>query len=148
MYWTAAWINMIGIVALAAAGLARAHHGRYEEHRTLMRAGSLLVVFFVASYAAKLYFLGRESLGMWSAHYVLMLRLHELCVATMLAGGITALVQAHRLNLPAGLASASDPARARGLRLHRRAGKLAFGAAICGVATAAYVLYGMYQRLA
>jgi hypothetical protein len=29
-YWTAAWINMVGIVALAAAGLARVHHGRYH----------------------------------------------------------------------------------------------------------------------
>jgi uncharacterized membrane protein YozB (DUF420 family) len=147
-YWTAVWINMVGIVALTALGLARAHHGRFAEHRRWMLAGSWLVVLFLASYAGKLWFLGREALGSWSPQFVWVLRVHELCIAIMLAGGLTSLIQAWRLDLAAVGRGRPDAERLRGIRLHRRAGKLAFGAALCGVATAAYVLYGMYQRLA
>jgi uncharacterized membrane protein YozB (DUF420 family) len=147
-YWTVAWINMGLIVILAGAGLSRAHHHRYAEHRRWMLASAGLVVLFVVSYAAKLWWLGRESLETWSPSYVVVLRIHELCVAAMLAGGGTALVQAHRFGLPDDDAKPEPgPARAHWIQVHRRAGMLAFAAAVCGVATAAYVLYGMYERL-
>ena len=148
-YWTAAWINMLAVAALGAAGLGRARRGRYGEHRRLMRAGVSLVLLFVASYAIKLWMLGRETLESWDPSFVAVLRLHEASIACMLAGGAIALVQAHRLGLPEAVGKVrADPELSRALRLHRRAGALAVAAALFGVASAAYVLYGMYRRLA
>jgi uncharacterized membrane protein YozB (DUF420 family) len=146
-YWTAAWFNMALIVCLAAAGIAQARRGRYAAHERLMWAGAGLVILFVLSYAAKLYLLGREALETWSPEFRTALRVHELCVAVMLIAGVTALAQAQRLDLasPAARAHAAA-ALAAGVRLHRRAGKIALAAGVCGLLTAAYVLYGMYQR--
>ena len=144
-YWAGAWLNMALIVGLAAAGIARARRGRSGAHERLMWAGAALVVLFVLSYAAKLYWLGREALETWSPQLVTGLRVHEACVGVMLIAGVTAIAQAKRLDLGAAAsrtrALASLPA---GVRLHRRAGWVAFAAGLCGLLTAAYVLCGMY----
>jgi hypothetical protein len=146
-YWTAAWVNMALIAGLAGLGIASAHRRAYARHRRLMQACVALVGLFVLSYAGKLLFLGREPLAAWNAHFVIVLRVHEACVAVMVLCGATAIFQAHRLGLDADPpARTADPTRARGVLLHRRAGSLAFAATLAGLATAAYVLYGMYQR--
>jgi uncharacterized membrane protein YozB (DUF420 family) len=153
-YWTAAWINMALIVALGIAGVRQISRGRFETHRRLMLAAAWLVVGFVVSYVVKLAALGRETLETWDSSYVVVLRVHELCVAVLVGAGALALWKALALGLP--IASASrEPARTtvrdpetlfRGVRLHRRAGFLALGSATFGLATAAYVLFGMWTR--
>jgi uncharacterized membrane protein YozB (DUF420 family) len=147
-YWAGAWVNMALIVTLAAAGISQARRGLYTSHERLMWAGAALVVLFVLSYAAKLYWLGREALETWSPQLVTALRVHEACVAVMLAAGVTAIIQAKRLDLASTAArarAASQPAGAAGVRLHRRAGWIAFAGGLCGLLTAAYVLYGMSE---
>jgi uncharacterized membrane protein YozB (DUF420 family) len=151
-YWTAAWLNMALIVALGFAGLRQASRQNYGAHRRLMLSASWLVVGFVASYAVKLFALGREALETWESSYVHVLRVHELCVAILVVGGALALWKALQLGLP--VRSARDEASARtapetlfrGIRLHRRAGFVAIGSASFGLLTAAYVLYGMWTR--
>jgi len=149
---------MVAVLILASAGIRQIPRARYERHKALMLTACGLVVFFVLSYALKLGVLGREALQTWQPRYVYVLRLHEVCVLVMLVGGGVGLWQAHRLGLP--VTSSSDPtsaqalgpgigadALASGLRLHRRAGFVALAGALCGVVTAAYVLFGMYMRL-
>ena len=151
-YWTAAWLNMALVVVLALAGLRQASRKNFETHRRLMLAAAWLIVGFVASYAVKLYALGREALETWDTSYVQVLRVHELCVAILVGAGAVALWKALQLGLPPGGAQGESSARPapetlfRGIQLHRRAGFLAIGSASFGLLTAAYVLYGMWTR--
>jgi uncharacterized membrane protein YozB (DUF420 family) len=144
-YWSTAWLLLLATVAVATAALRSAQRGDTAQHRQRMRAAAALVALFVLSYPIKLLWLGREPLASWEPRFVWVLRAHELCIAFMLLGGVTALVLAHRLRL-AEPQHAGGPATAAGLRLHRRAGWLGFVGALCALATAAYVLYGMFQR--
>jgi len=146
---------MVAILSIAVVGIRQVPRAQYERHRTLMLTACGLVVAFVVSYVAKLAFLGREQLELWEPRYVTVLRIHEFCVLLMLLGGGTAIAQAIRLGLPAGASSAASSnsggeigakALERGVRLHRRAGFLAFISAFAGVVTAAYVLVGMLGR--
>ena len=141
-YWTGAWLNMALMLGLAATGVRAAQQGDGLRHRGWMLAAASLVVLFVGSYAAKLFWLGREQLETWSAHYVVALRVHEACVAVMLAAGLTALVLARRLGLPGPV----PPEKTAQFELHRRAGRIGVRAAALGVVTAGYVLYGMFER--
>lgn len=112
-----------------------------------MLTASGAVVLFLASYACKLVWIGRENLGLWAPSFVWVLRFHELCILSMVVSGSVALILAHR----AGLATApSDPGAVSGLqrRRHRRAGWTAAVSATLGVLSAAYVLFGMAQRWA
>jgi len=143
LYWTAAWINMLIILALGWIGARQAATAHYDRHRALMLAGAGLVVLFVASYGLKLAFLGREVLASWTTVQLWALRIHELCVFVMLVGGGIALRQALSLGLRQGPGRGADPT---GIRLHRRAGFAALAGATAGVLTAAYVLLGMYER--
>ena len=149
LYWTAAWINMIAVVAIAGVAIRQASRGRYALHRSLMLTSAALVGAFVLSYALKLLLLGRETLETWAPRYVNVLRVHEVCILFMLIGGGIAFRQAWRLHLPrsAGSPEVTPDALARGVRLHRRAGFVAVTAAALGVLTAGYVLQGMYARL-
>jgi uncharacterized membrane protein YozB (DUF420 family) len=146
-YWTGAWLNMLLIVGVAGAGILLAHRGQYHRHRQCMLASAALVLLFVLSYGVKLLTLGREALETWSAPFVAVLRLHEACVGFMLLAGTTAMVLAYRAQLESRIARRADADLARKASLHRRSGALAFGAALAGVVTAAYLLYGMYERL-
>ena len=107
-----------------------------------------LVAAFLVSYLLKVALLGREQLDLWEPRYVRVLHVHESFVALMLLGGIAALVQVRRLGLPRGPQSpALEPRRlAGGLRLHRWSGRVAIVSALLGLLTAAYVLWGMYER--
>jgi len=147
-YWSAALINLAAVVTCAVLGVIRARRRDFVAHRRLMLAGGWLVLAFLGSYVLKVVVLGREQLELWARHYVRFLHVHELFVTLMLLCGIAALVQARRLGLPRGPDSPriEAPKLARGVRLHRRFGGAAVLAALAGLGTAAYVLWGMYER--
>jgi uncharacterized membrane protein YozB (DUF420 family) len=135
-FWTGAFANMAAIVVLAGVGVARARRREIPGHRRLMRAAAGLVGLFLVAYVLKVAVLGREALELWAPHYVWALRLHETCVLGMVLGGGRALW----LGEPGGF---REPGRARS---HRRAGRVAAISAVLGLASAAYVLLGMYLR--
>src|SRR5262249_14484601 len=129
-------------------GFLRVKRRDYLGHRRAMLAASWLVVAFLGSYVLKVLLLGHENLAVWDARYLRTLHVHETCVLVMLLCGAGALIHAHRLELPRGAGSAPiAPLKlARGLRLHRILGRIGIGASALGFATAAYVLWGMYER--
>jgi uncharacterized membrane protein YozB (DUF420 family) len=141
-YWTGAWINMLGIVGLTFAGVRHARRADYELHRRRMLQAVGLVILFLVSYPVKLALLGRESLELWHAGYVFVLRFHELCVAAMILGGGYGLAIALRRGMPM-----TTPDHARTHRRHRLAGRSAIVGAVAGVLTAGAVLFGMYARM-
>jgi uncharacterized membrane protein YozB (DUF420 family) len=147
-YWTAALVNLGAVVVCAAVGWRRARRREFAAHRRAMLTAAALVAAFLVSYVVKVMLLGREQLELWEPRYVHTLHVHEIFVALMLLGGGTALVQARRLGLPRGPHSRPLDSRrlARGLRLHRWCGRTALVSAVLGLATAAYVLWGMYER--
>ena len=149
LYWTAAFVNMAGVMAAAATGVRAIRRGNVSLHRRCMLTASALVVGFELSYALKLVVLGREDLLRWSPAAVTVLRVHELCVFTMLVGGALAGARAWRLRRdPVARGEIARGAPAARWRGHRRAGWTAVTAAVLGVITAAIVLAGMYQRVA
>jgi uncharacterized membrane protein YozB (DUF420 family) len=149
-FWTAAFANMVLAASLALRGVALARRGEFVRHARCMRAAAAFVALFLAAYAAKLGILGREAVETWSPGAVTMLRIHELCVLTMLLGGGTALALGRRLGRSALVTrAAADPAAPGATRRrHRLAGRTAVGGALFGAATAALVLGGMYARAA
>ena len=147
-FWTWALANMVVIVALALAGIRARQQGDVPRHRRLMLAAAALIGFFLGAYVLKLVFLGREDMASWSTLHVWVLRVHELCVLTMLLAGGLALRRGSALRTTRNATRdpndpPAEPAQARG---HRGAGKLAVGAAVLGLLTAAVVLAGMYER--
>lgn len=137
VFWTVALANMIAIVGLAVAGVGRARRREIGAHRRRMLAAAALVGVFLVAYFVKVAALGREALELWAPHYVWALRFHETCILGMVLGGGRALWLGQRDGF-------RDPARARA---HRRAGWTATVSALLGVASAGYVLFGMYARL-
>lgn len=144
---------MLLVVVLAIRGVRAARCSDVLMHRRCMRAAGWLVVGFVGSYALKLTLLGREALGQWSDAAIWTLRIHELCVAVMLAGGSCALYRALQLRDEPFAAPALGSPRASlspdllpVLASHRRSGRIALVAASLGVLTAGLVLAGMYAR--
>jgi len=148
VYWTGALVNMAVIVALAGHGVRLARRGDVAGHRRAMLVASGLVLAFVASYALKLAFLGREAVETWSPAAIWVLRFHETCVLFMILGGAFALARAWRLRRTRLVTrDPEDPRPAPALlRAHRRAGRVAVGAALLGVLSACLVLAGMYAR--
>jgi uncharacterized membrane protein YozB (DUF420 family) len=148
VYWTAAFLNMLLIVSLVSVGVRGIRRGRVLVHRRCMLLASGLVLGFIVSYVFKVAFLGREELQRWGVASVLVLRVHELCVFTMLLGGAVAGSRAFAMRgdpIVRGIPSTLP--RDSGLRLwHRRAGWTAVMGALLGVVTAALVLAGMYGR--
>jgi len=151
-YWTWAFANMVLAVGVAVDGVRQIRRGRIPSHARRMRAAAWLVALFVLSYPFKLAWLGREPLETWASSYLWTLRVHELCVAVMLGGGARALYLARRHALastPSTLPSfglRTETVQAAALQSHRRAGQIAVAGGILGVATALYVLWGMYSR--
>jgi len=148
IYWTAAFANMLVIVALALLGVRAVRRGRVLLHRRCMLLASGLVIGFVVSYFFKVALLGREELERWSTASVVVLRIHEFCVFTMLLGGVAAGSRAFAMRGdPIVRGTPTALPRNAGLRMwHRRAGWTAVTGALLGVLTAALVLAGMYSR--
>jgi uncharacterized membrane protein YozB (DUF420 family) len=147
-YWTFALAVMAAVVASALTGVRAIRHGSVTRHRRCMLAASGLVALFVLSYAVKLAVLGREDRTGWGAASIWVLRVHELCVFTMLAGGAVALSRALRLRRTRNATRdpQDPPAPAQLVRWHRRAGRTAVAAAALGFLLAVLVLAGMYRR--
>lgn len=148
VFWTSAFANMGLVLGLAATGVRHRRRGDVPRHRRNMLSAAALVGLFLAGYALKLAFLGREALETWSPAAIWTLRLHELCVATMLLAGGLAGVRATALRRTRNASrNPADPPAARPVvDWHRRAGWTAVVAAGLGFATAALVLLGMYRR--
>src|SRR5262245_30453542 len=88
-YWTLALVNMGFAVGFAVTGIRAVRRGDTARHRRCMLTAASLVVLFVVSYVIKLATIGREDLATWGALSIQVLRVHELCVLTMvLAGGV------------------------------------------------------------
>ena len=149
-YWTFALLNMLCVVGFAAAGVRAVRAGDAPRHRRCMLTAATLVVLFVVSYVAKLAMLGREALATWGTLSIWVLRIHELCVLTMVLGGVVALSRAPRLRGSRNFTRRPEdpPAPAASVRWHRGAGRTAVWAAALGLLLAACVLAGMYRRAA
>jgi len=148
LFWTGAFANMALVLGLAIAGVRRRRKGDVPGHARCMLAAAALVGLFLLSYGLKLAYLGPEALSTWSPTAVSVLRLHELCVATMLLGGGAAALRARRLRRTRNATHdpSDPPAPGSVARWHRRAGWAAVVGAGLGFATAGLVLAGMYQR--
>jgi len=148
LFWTGALLNMGVIVCLAGWGVRQRRHGDVAAHRRSMLLAGSLVILFVLSYVLKLLFLGREDLAAWSATDLWILRVHELCVATMLLAGGVGLWRARVLGRTRNATGdPADPVAPSAVTAwHRRAGWAAVVAALLGFATASMVLAGMYAR--
>ncbi|HXX48145.1 MAG TPA: DUF420 domain-containing protein [Myxococcota bacterium] len=146
LYWTAALLNMVAAFGCAIAGVLRIRRGEVATHRRAMKTAALLVVLFLISYLLKVEALGRERLELWEPRFVAVLRMHETFVGAMVLAGALALSLASGLGLVR-IGRAAPGRRTFGARAHRWAGWTAIVSCALGVATAAYVLYGMYARL-
>jgi uncharacterized membrane protein YozB (DUF420 family) len=148
VYWSFALLDMCAVVGLAAAGVRALRRGNVARHCRCMLGAAAGVALFVLSYLLKLAVLGREDLASWDRASVQVLRLHELCVFTMLAAGGFAGARALRLRRTRNATQRPQdpPAPAALVRAHRRAGWTAVVAAALGLALAALVLAGMYRR--
>jgi len=147
-YWSLALLNMCGVVGFAAVGIRAVRRGDTARHRRCMLTAASLVVLFVVSYVVKLAVIGREDLASWGALSIWVLRVHELCVFTMVGAGSIAVSRSLRLRRSRNFTHApADPlAPATSVRWHRGAGRTAAYAAAAGLALAACVLAGMYRR--
>ena len=136
-------------MAFAVRAMVAVKSGRPEQHRKWMWAAASLVIGFVASYALKLFFLGREDLSVWSARDVNILRFHETCVLVMLVGGGLAFRFGGKLRTTRVFTrNDEDPLPdANLIARHRLAGRLGIGGTVLGFISAGFVLAGMYQRL-
>jgi len=147
-YWTFAFFDLCGVVGFAAAGVVALRRGDVTRHRRRMLTAAALVGLFVLSYLCKLALLGREDLASWEVASIWVLRIHELCVFTMLAAGAIAGSCALRLchTRNATRDPQDPPASAALVRWHRGAGWTAVSAAALALAFASLVLAGMYRR--
>jgi putative membrane protein len=146
LFWTGALANLGVIVASGMLGVRAIRRGDVALHRTCMLAATGLVVLFLASYLAKLVFLGREDRSAWTGLDYAVLYVHELCVAAMLVAGGVALLRAWRFrgDLAPGPSLPATPLA--GGPAHRRAGRIAGLGGLLAFVTAAGVLAGMFAR--
>ena len=147
-FWTAALGNLSVIVVLVTVGIVNIRRGRVAIHRRCMQTSAWLVAGFVAAYALKLTLLGREQLSVWSSGAISNLRFHEVCVLTMVVGGLVALFRARQMRATRNVTrDPEDPvASEMTVRWHHRAGWSAAVGAGLGFATAIFVLAGMFDR--
>ena len=148
IFWTGALALMAAVVVAALVGVLRRRRGDVAGHRRAMLAACALVGVFLVAYLGKVFVLGHEQLSQWSPRDRLVLRIHEVFIAAMLAGGAVAGSRARRLRLTrnATLDPGDSPAPHGLARWHRRAGWVAVLAAAGGWITALLLLIGMYQR--
>jgi uncharacterized membrane protein YozB (DUF420 family) len=147
-YWTFALLDMGAVVFFAIRGVRAVRRKAFARHRRSMLTAAVLVALFVLSYGLKLAVLGREDRASWGALSIWVLRIHELCVFTMLATGAVTLSRALRLRRTRNFTQdPQDPAApAQIVRWHRGAGRTAVTAALLGFLLAVLVLAGMYRR--
>jgi uncharacterized membrane protein YozB (DUF420 family) len=149
VFWTAALVNLLAILALVTIGIRNIRRGNLSRHRRCMKTAAALVACFLGAYPLKLLWFGREQLSEWSGQAVLILRIHEVCVFAMVVGGLTALIlsrKMHRGRKQLTRLPDAPLASSRALQTHRMAGWTAAIGAGLAFLTAAIVLLGMYER--
>jgi putative membrane protein len=148
LYWTVALANLGVIVVCAARGVRAIRRGEVRRHRRLMLTASALVGLFLASYLAKVAWLGKEDRSRWTALDHAVLGIHELCVTAMLIAGGYALFRALRFQalLRPGWSIPPGPDALPGRRQHRRAGAIAKWSGALAFVTAIGVWAGMLWR--
>lgn len=103
-------------VSCGLAGARAARKGQLALHRRWMNRAAALMVLFLAAYAIKALWLGREALQLWSPWAVWLLRIHETFIALMLGFAVRA-----RLLAEAAQRGESPASR----NAHRLSGRLA-----------------------
>ncbi|MFP5287694.1 MAG: DUF420 domain-containing protein [Thermoanaerobaculia bacterium] len=149
IYWSFALLVLLLMVAAALLGWWSARRKDVRRHRLFMNTSVVLCLFFLVSYVWKVFWLGKEDLSVWSRSDLLVLRIHELLVGTMLVlggGGRLIAGRFSRWILPSGHLSSAGEDRRKALRLHRRMGRIAILISAAALITAALILAGMYQR--
>lgn len=145
-FWTAALTDLGAVALCAVLGVRRVRRGDPYGHRRLMQLAVAGVLLFLVAYAIKLPLLGREDRSVWDARSLIALYAHETCVLAMLIGGGVALWRARRFGPELERFDARDAEVVAGRRRHRLAGRFGASGALLAFATAAVVLWGMYQR--
>ena len=147
-YWTFALLDLTAVVGFAMAGVSALRRGDVPRHRRRMLTAAALVGVFLISYLCKLALIGREDRASWGAISIWVLRIHELCVLTMLVAGAIAGTRALRLRRTRNATRdpGDPPAAAELVRWHRGAGKTAVCAAVLALGLAGLILAGMYRR--
>ena len=148
IYWSVALSNLALLVGIASYGIRQIRRNEPARHHRSMIFAGLLVLAFLLSYVINLAVIGREDLSLWTEFDVLILRIHELCILVLLVGCLAAGWRARLVRSTRNYSK--DPADPRAavslVRRHRRAGRVAFVAALLALMTAALVLVGMYRR--
>jgi len=149
VFWTVALADLAIVVACGARGVRAIRRGEVRTHRRMMLTSTALVALFLASYVAKVAFLGKEDRSGWTALDHAILGTHELCIAAMLLAGAWALFRAWRFQArlrPDWVIPPGDglPGRAQ----HRRAGAIAKWSGALAFVTAIGVWAGMLLRAA
>ncbi|HKA15057.1 MAG TPA: DUF420 domain-containing protein [Myxococcota bacterium] len=148
LFWTVALANLALIVACGSRGVRAIRRGEVRAHRRMMLTATALVALFLASYVAKVAWLGKEDRSGWTAFDHAVLGVHELCIAAMLLAGLYALFRGLRFQR----SLRPDwviPPRAEALpgrRSHRRAGTIAKWSGALALITAIGVWAGMILR--
>jgi uncharacterized membrane protein YozB (DUF420 family) len=136
LFWAFSLFWMTLLVVIAFRGRRAVLRGDFERHRRLMHWAALFVAVFLVSYIAKVLFLGKEDLALWSPGDRLMLYIHETFVLIMvIVGGLARFL--------ARLFPGWGPGDHR---RHQWAGRIAIGAGFFGLLTAALVFVRMIQR--
>ena len=149
LFWSAALVNLGVLVGFALSGVRYARRGEIARHQRAMKIATAMVFAFLGAYLLKVVFLGREDMAVWSALDVWVLRIHELFVVQMLAGGVVAWVQARKLRHTRLVThDPEDPeADSRTVRTHRLAGRISVIGGLLAFLLAIGVLAGMIVRL-
>ena len=145
-FWSAALANLGVIVACGVSGVRAVRRGDVRRHRARMATCAALVGVFLAAYAAKVAWLGREDRSAWSALDHAVLYVHELCIAAMLGGGAIALWRAWRFRRALAPGPSLPPEPLPGGAQHRAAGRVAIWAGLLAFLTAIGVWAGMWLR--
>lgn len=149
LFWTAALLNLGALCGFAIAGVRHARCGEIARHRRAMKIAVVLLFAFLGAYVLKVVLLGREDQSLWTPLDVWVLRIHELFVMVMMAGGAVAWWRSRTLartrlvthdpNDPL-----PDPAV---VRAHRLAGRSAVIGCVLAFLMAIGVLVGMFARI-
>lgn len=140
-FWAAAFVLLLVAVGCALSGWRAIRAGEIERHRRRMLSAVGLIGLFLGAYLVKLAWLGRERLEDWERWELTVLYVHEVFVATMLVAGGRALWLSRSL-FPRTSGSVPDGTS----RSHRLWGRIAVGAAMAGLLTAAAVLTSIWRH--
>jgi len=137
-YWLFALVLLLSTVIIAIRGVQLVAQGKMEAHIKHMVLACNLLIFFVLSYVAKVFVLGREIKVAWSSLELAVLYTHESFILVMLVTGTWARILAKGFGTRLDAPTAADlVARTK----HARLGKVALVSAACALITGLFVFY-------